>query len=191
MQWEADFLLFLQNYVRNDYLKIIMNALSSMMNYGIMVIALIIFLLVYKKTRSIGVVALIALLVSVIINNLILKNMVARVRPYDAIEGLMLIARKPNDYSFPSGHSANVFVVTGVITWCAKRDKKWIGILLLVLSGFIAFSRMYLGAHYPTDVIFGVMSGLIISIVIYFLIWKRIEKSSDLKSIDKTELGDE
>ena len=191
MQWEADFLLFLQNYVRNDYLNIIMNALSSMMNYGIMVIALIIFLLVYKKTRSIGVVALIALLVSVIINNLILKNMVARVRPYDAIEGLMLIARKPNDYSFPSGHSANVFVVTGVITWCAKRDKKWIGILLLVLSGFIAFSRMYLGAHYPTDVIFGVMSGLIISIVIYFLIWKRIEKSSDLKSIDKTELGDE
>ena len=191
MQWEADFLLFLQNYVRNDYLNIIMNALSSMMNYGIMVIALIIFLLVYKKTRSIGVVALIALLVSVIINNLIVKNMVARVRPYDAIEGLMLIARKPNDYSFPSGHSANVFVVTGVITWCAKRDKKWIGILLLVLSGFIAFSRMYLGAHYPTDVIFGVMSGLIISIVIYFLIWKRIEKSSDLKSIDKTELGDE
>ena len=180
MQWEADFLLFLQNHVRNDFLNIIMIALSAMMNYGILVIALIIFLLVYKKTRSIGFVALIALLVSVVINNLILKNVVGRERPYDAIEGLMLIAKKPGDYSFPSGHSANSFVVAGVITWCAARDKKWIGILLLVLSGLIAFSRMYVGAHYPTDVIFGTISGVIISIVIYYIVWKRIEKNKFL-----------
>ena len=191
MQWEAEFLLFLQNHVRNDHLNIIMNAFSSLMNYGIMAIVLVVFLLAHKRTRSIGFVALIALLVSVVVNNLILKNAVERVRPYDAIEGLMLIAKKPNDYSFPSGHSANSFVVAGVITWCAARDKKWIGILLLILSGFIAFSRMYVGAHYPTDVIFGVISGLIISIVMYFLIWKRIEKASKWESIDNAGIGEQ
>ena len=70
MQWEAEFLLFLQNHVRNDYLNFIMNALSSLMNYGILAIVLVTFLLAYKRTRSIGYVALIALLVSFILNNL-------------------------------------------------------------------------------------------------------------------------
>ena len=147
MQWEADFLLFLQEHVRNDFLNVVMNVLSALMNSGILAILIVVFLLVYKKTRRIGIVALIALLVSYVINNLILKNAVARTRPYDAIEGVILIAKKPSDYSFPSGHSANSFVVAGAITWCLSRDKKWIGVLLLVLCGLIAFSRLYVGAH--------------------------------------------
>lgn len=180
MQWETDFLLFLQNHVRNDFLNVIMNVLSTMMNSGALAIVLVVFLLVYKKTRRVGVLALIALLVSFLINNLILKNAIARTRPYDAIEGLILIAKKPKDFSFPSGHSANSFVVAGAITWCAPRDKKWIGVLLLVLSGLIAFSRLYVGAHYPTDVIFGTMSGVIISIVVYLIVWKKINKNEFL-----------
>ena len=181
MQWEADFLLFLQNHVRNDFLNVIMNGLSAIMNSGILAIIIIVFLLVFKPTRRIGVVALIALLVCFVINNLILKNVVARTRPYDAIEGLMLIAKKPNDYSFPSGHSANSFVVAGTLTWCLSKEKKWIGVLLLLLSGLIAFSRLYVGAHYPTDVIFGTISGIVISIVVYFIVWKKISTPKDFQ----------
>ena len=188
MQWEADFLLFLQNHVRNDFLDVIMNGLSTMMNGGVFAIILIVLLLLYKKTRRIGIVALIALLTCFVINNLILKNAIARTRPYDAIDGLILITKKPNDYSFPSGHSAISFVVAGAITWCLPRNKKWIGVLLLVLSGFIAFSRLYVGAHYPTDVIFGTLSGIIISIVVYFIVWKRINKNDQ---IEKEEGGEE
>ena len=184
MQWEADFLLFLQNHVRNDFLNVIMNGLSLMMNSGILAIVLVLFLLVFKRTRRIGVAALIALLVSFVINNLILKNAVARTRPYDAIEGLILIAKKPKDYSFPSGHSANSFVVAGTITWYLTRDKKWIGVLLLILSGLIAFSRLYVGAHYPTDVIFGTISGIIISIVVYLIFWKKSIKNETAIDVD-------
>lgn len=190
MQWEADFLLFLQNHVRNDFLDVIMNGLSTMMNGGVFVIILIALLLVNKKTRRIGVVALIALLACFVINNLILKNVIARTRPYDAIEGLVLIAKKPNDYSFPSGHTAISFVVAGAITWCLPKSKKWMGVLLLVLSGLIAFSRLYVGAHYPTDVIFGILSGIIISIIVYLIVWKRINKNEQIEQ-EKGGITDE
>ena len=180
MQWEADFLLYLQEHVRNDFLDIIMRAFSTTMNGGLLAIVLCVFLLVFKRTRRIGIIATIALLTSFLINNLLLKNVVARTRPYDAIEGLILIAKKPKDYSFPSGHSANSFVVAGAITWCLSKGRKWIGILLLAVCAVIAFSRLYVGAHYPTDVIFGTLSGILISIAVYFVCKNRIKSDNFL-----------
>lgn len=65
---------------------------------------------------------------------------------------------KPKDHSFPSGHSASSFCAFTVTAWCCPP---WIWIPALILAGAIAFSRMYLRVHYLTDVLGGIVLGVI------------------------------
>ncbi len=83
--------------------------------------------------------------------------MVGRIRPYDTIEGLVPLIGKPRDYSFPSGHTGSSFAAAWVLY---RRLPKRLGIPALALAGLIGISRLYLGVHYPTDVLFGVLSGI-------------------------------
>ena len=110
-----------------------------------------------RKTRKTALMCAVALLVSLLINNMVLKNIVGRIRPYEAIAGLVPLIGKPRDYSFPSGHTASSFAAAWVLF---RRLPKRFGIPALMLAGLIGISRLYLGVHYPTDVLFGVISGI-------------------------------
>ena len=90
--------------------------------------------------------------------NLILKPLVARIRPYDVNTAVQLLVSKPVDYSFPSGHTAASFASV-VALFMAGERKLWKP--ALVLAVLIAFSRLYLYVHYPTDVLGGLILGLI------------------------------
>lgn len=103
-----------------------------------------------------------ALLGSLIINNLILKNLIARIRPYEIINGLVPLIEKPTDYSFPSGHTGSSFAAACILY---RKLPKRFGIPALLLAMLIGFSRLYLGVHYPSDVLFGIISGVGISYV--------------------------
>ncbi len=87
----------------------------------------------------------------------------ARTRPYEVIDGLQLLVGKAVDLSFPSGHSASSFAAAAVI---AKMLPKRYGIAALILAGMIALSRLYVGIHYPTDVLFGTVSGGLIGLLV-------------------------
>ena len=176
MAWEETFLLFLQNNVRNDILTPIMNFFSFLGNYGCFWIALCIFMLIFKPTRWIGIIAAVALAISALICNGILKPVIDRTRPFVAIEDLVLITKMPPDSSFPSGHSNAAFVVAWAVTLSLSRNRKWIGIVLLVAAAITAFSRLYLGAHYPTDVIAGTLIGSVIGILVYLILRKKVLK---------------
>ena len=89
-------------------------------------------------------------------NNILLKNLVARVRPYYAVEGLTPIVTKPSEFSFPSGHAAISFASAGV--FYRKLPRKY-GVPAVVMAGLISLSRLYVGVHYPTDVLMGILSG--------------------------------
>jgi undecaprenyl-diphosphatase len=184
MAWEEAFLLFLQD-IRTEFLNPIMRFFSFLGNSGWLWIVICILLLIYKPTRPIGIIATVTLLVSAGICNGLLKQIVNRTRPYDAIEELRLIAKKPHDSSFPSGHSNASFAVACAITWCLTKKRKWVGVILIVIAALIAFSRLYVGAHYPTDVIVGVLLGIICSIVIYQVLHKKVLKNNEL---DENEL---
>lgn len=154
---DADILLFLQNTVRNPVLTPLVKEITALGNGAVFWVLVSIVMLVFGKTRKIGITSILALLVSLLINNIILKNLVARVRPYEVIEGLMPLIRRPRDYSFPSGHTGSSFASA----WVLYRGlPKRFGIPALVLAGLIGLSRLYLGVHYPTDVLFGVVSGI-------------------------------
>lgn len=96
---------------------------------------------------------------SLLINNILLKNLVARIRPYEVIEGLTCLVRQPRDYSFPSGHTTTSFAAAWVMF---RQLPKRFGVPALVLAILIALSRLYVGVHYPSDVLFGALDGIAI-----------------------------
>lgn len=159
---DSNILLFIQEYIRNPITDPIFKFITSLGNGGFIWILCTILLLLFKKTRKIGFMCAVALLASLVLNNLILKNLIARARPYDMIQGLKILVEAPTDFSFPSGHTASSFAAATVLFLTVP--KKY-GILALVLAALMGFSRLYIGVHYPTDVLAGLISGVLIALV--------------------------
>lgn len=157
---EEAILLFIQNNIRNDVLNPIVLFITHLGDHAYIWIFISICLLLFKKTRILGIMVITSLCLSGIINNLILKNIVMRVRPFNAISELTLLIPLPTDYSFPSGHSASSFA--SAYTIYRNVDKRY-GIILMVLALLISLSRLYVGAHYPSDVLGGIVSGILIA----------------------------
>ena len=157
LELEGNILLWLQENLRNDFGLILFQIITHFGTGGIFWIALTAVLLINKKTRRVGSMCTVSIVLTFLVNNLILKNLVARTRPYFVIEGLTTVGMRPSDFSFPSGHTAITFCVACVLF--RNHPKKW-GSLLL-----IAFSRLYLGMHYPSDVLAGALTGTFFSFV--------------------------
>lgn len=162
---EADILLWIQNNIRNDVLTPIFKFITTLGNAGIIWIVLSVGLLIPKKIRRVGVLTLVSLLFSALIDNVILKNVVARTRPYDLIEGLTSLVGAQKDYSFPSGHTGSAFAAAVVMF--LGLPKKF-GIPILVFACLMGLSRLYVGVHYPSDVLGGVLIGTGIALLTYW-----------------------
>ena len=106
-----------------------------------------------------------ALIVDVILCNVILKNLIARVRPYDVNTAVQVLVVKPKDFSFPSGHTAASFASVTAL-YLAGEKKLWKGVC--VLAVLIAFSRLYLYVHYPTDILGGIVVGILAGAIGYY-----------------------
>ena len=140
------------------FLDKIMVFITRLGDAGIIWIVLCIVLLLIPKTRKSGAVMVAALVVDVLLCNIVLKNLVARTRPYDVNTGVHLLVAKLHDYSFPSGHTAASFASVTAL-YLAGEMKLWK--FALVLACLIAISRLYLYVHYPTDVLGGILFGVI------------------------------
>ena len=160
--------------IHNPVLDTLMYAITRLGDAGIIWILLCIVLLVLPKTRKSGVILMAALLVDLVICNGILKPLVHRIRPFDVRTGIELLVKRPTDFSFPSGHTAASFASVMAL-YLAGEKKIWISSLGLAV--LIAFSRLYLYVHYPTDVLGGVVAGLAAGALGYWL----MKKVSELK----------
>ena len=136
----------------------IMCAVTSLGNVGMIWILLAVVLLVLPKTRKSGAIVMAALVLDVILCNGILKPLFARVRPCDVNTTIQLLVPRPSDYSFPSGHTAASFAAVTALFFAGEK-KLWKP--ALVLAVLIAFSRLYLYVHYPTDILGGIAVGVI------------------------------
>lgn len=164
---DGGFLLFLQESVRNPILNSIMIFITSLGNGGIVWIVATIALLIPKKTRKVGLMSAVALIGSLIINNHIIKNLVQRPRPFVTFTDIRILIPKPSEFSFPSGHTSSSFAAAAVFY---RFLPKKVGIPAVVLAGFIGFSRLYVGVHYPTDVLAGAIMGVLLSYMAEFLV---------------------
>ena len=123
-------------------------------------------LLIFRKTRKIGIGMFIAMILGLLVCNITLKPLVARIRPYDLqLEEfgitINLLSGAMHDFSFPSGHTIASFEAAVVLL---KNSKK-MGIPAMVLAVLISFSRLYLYVHYPTDVIASIILGTIFALI--------------------------
>lgn len=138
---------------------------SALGNAGAVWLLLAAVLLCLRTTRRAGVLMLAALALTYLTNDMLLKNLVERPRPFVDHPELTLLIPAPGGFSFPSGHSASSFAAAGVLFWEKRRP---LGGCALVLAALIAFSRAFLCVHYPSDVLIGSLLGFLLATACVF-----------------------
>lgn len=162
---EFSILDFIQDVFSCDFLDVFMSNITKLADHGIVPILLAVILLIITKTRRIGLSMGISFICGGVIGNLILKNVVQRMRPYQLNEAFQLIIPPLSDYSFPSGHTLIAFETAVVLMIMLKGRTKPIAFFSLALAFIIAFSRLYLYVHFPSDVLIGMILGTFFAFV--------------------------
>jgi len=153
------------------------------------VLAVLMLTVLPKKYKKAGLTMAIALILSLIFCNGIMKHLWARPRAFwvvgqnfvvgNEFENLYGIFNSIHDYSFPSGHSSASFAAAVSIFMWRKKE----GSAALVLAALIAFSRLYFTVHYPTDVLVGTITGALYGVAAYFIVKSLINKVPKLNAI--------
>lgn len=159
---------FIQNTIKCVFLDYVMAFFSYIGEAGGIWLISAIIMLVFRKTRATGVMMIVALLAGYLIGEVGIKNIVGRVRPFRVNTDIVLNIAPPSGYSFPSGHSCSSFAAATVIFMHSKK----LGIPALIIASLIAFSRLYNYVHFPTDVIGGIILGIICAVVTVYLFKK-------------------
>ena len=156
---ELSILDWLQIHLRCGVLDAVMPAVSRICDHGEVWILLALILLLTKKHRKAGASVACALVLDLIFCNLLLKPLVGRLRPFAVNTAVALLVPPPLDASFPSGHTASSFAAAAAL-WAAGYRR--MGAAALVLACAIAFSRLYLYVHWPSDVLAGAILGAVL-----------------------------
>lgn len=148
-------LKYISEKCKNRIFDRIMPIITMMGNLGIIWLIISVLMLLKVEDRIIGVSVILALILTTIVGEGIIKHIVKRSRPFQNYEDELLI-NKPITYSFPSGHTASSFAALAVFLQMNGK----LGLIMSPIATLIAFSRIYLKVHYPTDVIFGIVLGI-------------------------------
>lgn len=155
---EGALLLWIQDSVRAPWLNPAVAAFTRLGDKGVLWIALTLALICFRRTRKLGLICALALLLGLAVTNGVLKNWVARVRPYETIGSLRNLVGPEKDLSFPSGHATAAFAFSWVLL---RRAPKKYGVPALIVAVLISLSRLYVGVHYPSDVLAGTVIGIL------------------------------
>lgn len=196
---DGKLLLWIQDTFTSEWLTPIMKLFTGFGEYGIFAIALCLILLAFGKTRRLGIICSFALAFTFLCCNGILKPLVDRPRPWEIVADVVHHLAHPGDASFPSGHSANtmgaawaMFLATapvkslsgGVRTYDGTGPLGWRGVnappkplhrasvAAVILAVLVGFSRLYLGMHFPSDVIVGLILGMLCATAVYLAVGK-------------------
>lgn len=166
VSFDLPILDWIQANLKNGFLDVAMRIITMFGDGGIFWIACAVILLCIPKTRKTGLGMGLALIMGLIVCNITLKPLVQRIRPYDFQQEyfqvtIQLLTERMHDYSFPSGHTIASFEAATVLL----INNKKLGIPAMILAVLIAFSRLYLYVHYPTDVIFSIVAGILFAFI--------------------------
>lgn len=206
IQSDGELLVILQNMLHADWLTPIMKGITFMSEYGMIEIVLCLVLMICRKTRRLGIICAASLALSFICCNIIIKPIIDRPRPWESINMLKVLVPDPGDASFPSGHSTSAMSVAMAVFLASRPLKnarkepdvardydmvpclgwggtgvdpktvhRW-GVAAIVFALLTGLSRMYLGMHFPTDVLAGLILGALSACIIH-IIFKKIEAS--------------
>lgn len=152
---------FIRLHCKCKFMDFIMKNISTFFNYSIVWMVLGVVLISFNSTRVIGYEIFVSLTLELLICNAFVKRISKRARPFTKKEEVNLLINPPKDYSFPSGHTLCAFMCATIIA----AHVYWAGIILYVVAFLVAFSRMYLYVHYPSDVLAGALMGMFIALL--------------------------
>lgn len=166
-QIDGGILIWIQENIRSPLLTFVMIRITRLGDNGLIWILLTILLMIPRKTRKVSLGMAIALVMSLIVTNLMLKNSIARIRPYEVIDGLQILIEPQADWSFPSGHTSASMAAALVMMRMLPRKY---GVPAMTLGILIALSRLYIGVHYLSDVLGGAVIGLMCAYISLIII---------------------
>lgn len=161
---------FIEEHMHSGVCDAIFKNITHLGDGGILWIIVAIALMLFRRTRYIGIAVAVSLALNSIICLGILKPAFARLRPFMLDSGIDLILHAPTDFSFPSGHTASSF--SAAVTLLLYNRKY--GVLSLIAAALIAFSRLYLMVHFPSDVIAGIALGALTGAAA-FIVTQKLE----------------
>lgn len=168
-------ILYQLQKIQTDLLDAVMIFFTTLGNSGMIWIVAAALMICWKKTRRCGITTGVSLVLMFLSCNVVLKNLVQRGRPCWQDTTVKLLIHSPSDYSFPSGHTFAAFAAA----FCISRFYKKAGIAAYILASIIAFSRMYLFVHYPTDILGGAVLGILTGILACYLMNQYYKKRSN------------
>lgn len=160
--FDLSILNFIYNNMHGYILDRLMVIVTSLGNMGLIWLAISAVLICMPKYRRAGILTICSILLSTALGEGLIKHLVERPRPFLAVPTISMLIDKPLTYSFPSGHTATAFAAAGILSGMLKKYR----VYFFLLAALIAFSRMYLYVHYPTDIIAGIILGIICSKVV-------------------------
>lgn len=162
-------ILYALQKIHGPLLDKLMAGITFLGDKGWFWLLLAVVFLCIKKTRPLGAAMVISIAAGALVGNLILKPLVARQRPCWLDQSVALLVASPRDFSFPSGHTLVSF--EGAVSILLYR-RKW-GWWALALAVLIAFSRLYLFVHFPTDVLAGAALGTAVALAVHRVMAQR------------------
>lgn len=172
-------LLFIQEHLRLELLDGAMKAYTSLGDAGLLWIVLSLLMLCWRPTRRAGALALCAMALGLLCNNMVLKQLVSRPRPHVVVELLRPLLPAPDPDSFPSGHTCAAFAAAGI--WLRTLPKRWMGWTAMVMAVLMGLSRLYVGVHFPTDVLVGGLVGTLCALMVWLLYRKATDENGKIK----------
>ena len=183
---DSGILLYIQDYVREPFMNPFWIYITSLGDGGIFWITLSLLLMIPKRTREIGAAALVSMALCALCTNIILKPLIARIRPSEVIEGLTTLIPDPTESSFPSGHTTASFACALVLIQTLPRGY---GVPALILAALVGFSRLYVGVHYPSDVLGGIAVALAGSTLV-LIMRKKMRERREAVRLEGAEGGE-
>ena len=166
--------------IQNDFFTFLAKAFTAMASTKFVILIFVMGLVMcfFKRTRKVGFAIILAVAIGTIITNLIVKPVAMRIRPYNTLQSIDQFmdwyfgagALSESDYCFPSGHTTGAFeLAIALLLVHVSAGKKKVAWIFPVLAVLVAASRVYLMVHYVTDVIAGMLVGIISGILGYLL----------------------
>lgn len=172
---ELEILDKIQQVFKSPFMDFVMPKITFLGNAGMLWIVICLMLLLSKRYRKTGITMALSLVAVLVVGLIVIKPLIMRPRPFMLNPDAALLISAPKDFSFPSGHTLASFTAALVLF---DENKAW-GTAALILAALIAFSRLYLYVHFPTDIV----AGIVLAVLIKFVCCRIIKRAEEWKMV--------